>query len=161
MVEFTARRLMELEVVALTGAGDAERSPERTNQRNGYRERRWETRAETVPLNIPKLRKGSYLPAFLEPRRAAEKVLVAVIQEAYIQGVSRHSVDDLVKAMWMSGVSKSEFSRLCVEFDERVNAFLARPLAGDWPFVWLGATYIKVRQCGRISSAAATTAVWS
>ena len=129
MVEFTARRLMELEVVALTGAGDAERSPERANQRNGYRERRWETRAGTVPLKIPKLRKGSYLPAFLEPRRAAEKALVAVTQEAYIQGVSTHSVDDLVKAMGMSGVSKSEFSRLCVAFDERVNAFLARPLA--------------------------------
>ena len=159
MVEFTARRLMALEVVALTVAGDAERSPERTNQRNGYRERRWETRAGTAPLKIPKLRKGNYLPAFLEPRRAAEKALVAVIQEAYIQRVLTRSVDDLVKAMAMSGVSKSEFSRLCVAFDEQVNAFLARPLAGDWPCVWLGATYIKVRQCGRVSSAAATVAV--
>ena len=159
MVEFAAQRLLELEVVALTGAGDAERSPERTNQRNGYRERRWETRAGAVPLKIPKLRKGSYLPAFLEPRRAAEKALVAVIQEAYIQGVSTRSVDDLVKAMGMSGVSKSEVSRLCAELGERVNAFLARPLEGDWPCVWLGATYIKVRQCGRISSAAATLAV--
>ena len=103
MVGFAAQRLMELEVEALTGAGYAERSLERTNQRNGYRERRWETRVGTVPLKIPKLRKGSYLPAFLEPRRAAEKALVAVIQEAYIQGVSTRSVDDLVKAMRMSG----------------------------------------------------------
>ena len=108
---------------------------------------------------IPKLRKGSYLPAFLEPRQAAEKASVAVIQEAYIPGVSTRSVDELVKAMGMSGVSKSEVSRLCAEIDERVNAFLDRPLEGDWPFVWLDATYIKVRQSGRIVSVAATLAV--
>jgi transposase-like protein len=159
MVGFAAQRLMELEVEALTGAEYGERTSERTNQRNGYRERRWETRAGTVPLKIPKLRKGSYLPAFLEPRRAAEKALVAVIQEAYIQGVSTRNVDELVKAMGMSGVSKSEVSRLCAEIDERVNVFLDRPLEGDWPFVWLDATYIKARHSGRIASVAATIAV--
>ncbi len=159
MVGFAAQRLMDLEVEALTGASYRERSEERTNHRNGYRGRRWETRAGTVPLQIPKLRKGSYLPAFLEPRRAAEKALVAVIQEAYIHGVSTRSVDDLVKALGMSGVSKSEVSRLCAEIDERVHAFLDRPLEGDWPFVWLDATYIKVRQAGRIVSVAATIAV--
>jgi len=112
-----------------------------------------------VPLQIPKLRKGSYFPTFLEPRRTAEKALVAVIQEAYVQGISTRSVDDLVKAMGMSGISKSQVSRLCEEIDERVNAFLDRPLEGDWPFVWLDATYIKVRQSGRIVSVAVIVAV--
>ena len=102
-----------------------------------------------MPLQIPKLRKGSYFPTFLEPRRTAEKALVAVIQEAYVQGISTRSVDDLIKAMGMSGISKSQVSRLCEEIDERVNVFLDRPLEGDWPFVWFDATYIKVRQSGR------------
>jgi transposase-like protein len=107
MIAFIASRMMELEVEGLTGAGHGERSPTRINQRNGYRERMWETRAGAVPLEIPKLRKGSYFPAFLEPRRASEKALTAVIQEAYVQGVSTRSVDDLVKAMGMTGISKS------------------------------------------------------
>ncbi len=159
MIQFAAQRIMDLEVEALCGAGYGERSETRSNKRNGHRDRAWETRAGTVPLQIPKLRKGSYFPGFLEPRRTAEKALVAVIQEAYVQGISTRSVDDLVKAMGMSGISKSEVSRLCAEIDERVHAFLDRPLEGDWPFVWLDATYIKVRRAGRIVSVAAIIAV--
>jgi putative transposase len=159
MIGFTAQRLMALEVDALTGATPGERSPERINQRNGYRDRTWETRAGTVELRIPKLRKGSYFPGFLEPRRMAEKALTAVIQEAYVHGVSTRSVDDLVKAMGMSGISKSQVSRLCEEIDERVGAFLNRPLEGDWPYVWIDATYIKARESGRVVSLAAIVAV--
>lgn len=159
MIGFAAQRLMALEVETLTGAGHGERSPERRVQRNGYRDRDWETRCGTVELRIPKLRKGSYFPGFLEPRRMAEKALTAVVQEAYIQGVSTRSVDDLVKAMGMSGISKSQVSRLCEEIDGKVATFLNRPLEGDWPYLWLDATYVKVRQQGRIVSVAVIIAV--
>ena len=152
MLGFVADRLMALDVDQLCGAGAHERSGERVNHRNGYRERRWETRAGAVDVQIPKLRKGAYFPEFLEPRRASEKAMTAVIQEAYIQGVSTRSVDDLVKAMGMTGVSKSQVSRLCVEIDERVDVFLNRPLEGEWPYLWLDATYIKVRRSGRTVS---------
>src|SRR3954454_13286342 len=135
------------------------RSPERLNHRNGYRERAWDTRAGRIELAIPKLRKGSYFPAFLEPRRTAEKALTAVIQEAYIHGISTRAVDDLVKAMGASGISKSQVSRLCAEIDERVNAFLARPIEGAWPYLWIDATYLKSRQAGRIVSVAVIIAV--
>jgi len=159
MLGFVADRLMALDVDQLCAAGVNERTAHRTNHRNGYRSRRWETRAGAVDLKIPKLRRGSYFPEFLEPRRAAEKAMAAVIQEAYVQGLSTRSVDDLVKAMGMTGVSKSQVSRLCAEIDERVNAFLNRPLEGDWPYLWLDATYIKARRGGRIVSVAAIVAV--
>jgi len=159
MIGFAAQRLMEMEVEGLTGAGYGEKSPERLAQRNGYRDRSWETRAGTVELRIPKLRKGSYFPVFLEPRRLAEKALAAVVQEAYVHGVSTRSVDDLVKAMGMSGISKSQVSRLCAEIDDKVKAFLSRPIEGDWPYLWIDATYVKVRESGRIVSVAVIVAV--
>ena len=149
MIGFVAQRLMELDVDNRCGASHGERSAARTNSRNGFRDRVWETRAGTVGLRIPKLRTGSYFPPFLEPRRTAEKALAAVIQEAYVQGISTRSVDDLVQAMGMSGISKSQVSRLCAEIDERVQTFLNRPIEGDWPYLWIDATYLKVRQAGQ------------
>ncbi|MGE7156778.1 IS256 family transposase [Methylorubrum rhodesianum] len=159
LLAFAAKRMMDLEVEARTGAPAGARSPDRLTHRNGYRERAWETRAGRIELAIPKLRKGSYFPSFLEPRRTAEKALTAVIQEAYIHGISTRSVDDLVKAMGGSGVSKSQVSRLCEEIDERVNAFLSRPLEGTWPYLWIDATYVKAREGGRIVSRATIVAV--
>jgi putative transposase len=159
MVGFAAQRLMELEVEGLTGAAHGERSGDRINHRNGYRDRDWETRAGTVELRIPKLRRGSYFPGFLEPRRMAEKALAAVIQEAWIGGVSTRRVDELVQAMGLSGIGKSQVSKLCKDIDERVHAFLDRPLVGEWPYLWLDATYLKQREGGRIVSVAAIIAV--
>src|ERR1700739_2130692 len=159
MIGFAAQRLMELETETLCGAGHGERSDNRTNQRNGYPDRDWQIRVGTVELRIPKLRRGSYFPGFLEPRRMAEKALTAVIQEAYVQGISTRSVDDLVKAMGMSGISKSQASRLCEEIDGKVKAFLDRPIEGDWPYLWVDATYVKVRQNGRVVSVAVIMAV--
>jgi transposase-like protein len=159
MIGFAAQRLMELEVGEVTGAAHGERSPDRLVQRNGYRDRDWQTRVGTVELRIPKLRRGSYFPTFLEPRRTAEKALTAVIQEAYVQGISTRSVDDLVRAMGMEGISRSQVSRLCAEIDDRVRDFLARPIEGDWPYLWLDATYVKVREAGRIVPVAVTIAV--
>jgi hypothetical protein len=150
LLAFAAERMMELEVEAHTGAPAGARSLERLTHRNGYRERAWETRAGRIDLAIPKLRKGSYFPSFLEPRRTAEKALTAVIQEAYVHGISTRAVDDLVKAMGGSGVSKSQVSRLCEEIDERVNAFLSRPLEGTWPYLWIDATYVKARRPDRL-----------
>jgi putative transposase len=159
MIQFVAQRLMELDVETLCGAGYDVKSGERTNSRNGYRDRIWDTRAGSMELKIPKLRSGSYFPPFLEPRRTAEKALAAVIQEAYVHGVSTRSVDELVKALGMTGISKSQVSRLCGEIDERVSQFLARPIEGDWPYLWIDATYVKVREAGRIVSVAVIIAV--
>ena len=159
MIGFAGQRLMELEVGALTGTAHGQKNAGRTVQRSGYRERDWQTRAGAVELRIPKLRRGSYFPGFLEPRRMAEKALTAVIQEAYIQGISPRSVDDLVQAMGGSGISKRQVSRLCEDIDERVPAFLDRPIKGDWPYLWIDATYVKTRQAGRIVSVAVIVAV--
>jgi putative transposase len=158
-LQFALQRLMEMDVEALCKAAYGERSDERINSRNGYRDRAWETRAGTIDLKIPKLRSSSYFPGFLEPRRTAEKALTAVIQEAYIQGISTRSVDELVKAMGMSGVSKSQVSRLCEDIDGRVQEFLNRPIEGDWPYLWIDATYVKTRQAGRVVSVAVIIAV--
>ena len=159
MLGFAAERLMEAEVQARTGAAHGVRDPARQVQRNGYRGRAWDTRVGRIDLEIPRLRRGSYFPSFLEPRRTAEKALTAVIQEAYIHGVSTRAVDDLVKAMGGSGISKSEVSRLVEEIDGRVNAFLTRPLEGHWPYLWIDATYVKAREGGRIVSTATIVAI--
>jgi putative transposase len=151
--------LMESDAEGLIGAGRHERSPERLNYRNGYRDRALDTRLGTLQLRVPKLRQGSYFPPFLEPRKVSEKALVAVIQEAWIGGVSTRRVDDLVQAMGLSGISKSTVSKLCKDIDERVGGFLERPLEGEWPYLWLDATYLKVREGGRIVPVAAIIAV--
>jgi len=159
MLAFAAERIMEAETEVAAGAAKGVRTPLREAYRNGYRERDWDTRAGRIELAIPRLRKGSYFPSFLEPRRTAEKALVAVVQEAYVHGVSTRAVDDLVKALGAGGMSKSQVSRLCAEIDTRVNAFLSRPLEGRWPYLWLDATYLKVRDGGRIVSRAVIIAV--
>src|SRR6201986_5071381 len=151
--------LMEADVEGLIGAGRYERSGERTTWRNGYRDRALDTRLGALQLRIPKLRQGSYFPPFLEARKGSEKALIAVIQEAWIGGVSTRRVDDLVQAMGLSGISKSQVSKLCKDIDERVTAFLERPIEGEWPYLWLYATYLKVREGGRIVSVAAIIAV--
>src|SRR4051794_5616887 len=159
VAEAALQLLMEVDVEGLIGAGRYERSAERLSWRNGYRERTLDTRLGSLQLRIPKLRQGSYFPPFLEPRRTSEKALVAVIQEAWVGGVSTRRVDDLVQAMGLAGISKSTVSKLCKDIDDRVNAFLDRPLAGEWPYLWLDATYLKQREGGRIVSVAAIIAV--
>jgi putative transposase len=158
-LRFALQQLMDMDVEALCKAAYGARTEDRANSRNGYRDRLLETRAGSVDLKIPKLRSGSYFPGFLEPRRTTEKALTAVIQEAYIQGISTRNVDELVKSLGMTGISKSQVSRLCEEIDERVNTFLNRPIEGDWPYLWIDATYVKVRQAGRIISVAVIIAV--
>jgi putative transposase len=159
LAETVLQILMEADVEGMIGAGRYERSGERSTWRNGYRDRTLDTRLGPLNLRIPKLRTGSYFPPFLEARKTTEKALVSVIQEAWIAGVSTRKVDDLVQAMGLSGISKSQVSKLCKEIDERVGAFLKRPLEGDWPYLWLDATYLKVREGGRIVSVAAIIAM--
>ncbi len=161
LAESTLNRLMDFDADNAAGAGRHERSPDRTTYRNGYRDRVFETRVGALDLKIPKFRSGpSYYPGFiLEPRRLMEKALTAVIQEAWINGVSTRRVEELVQAMGMTGISKSQVSKLCKDIDERVGSFLERPLEGEWPYLWLDATYLKQRQGGRIVSVAAIIAV--
>ena len=159
VAEAVLQLIMETDVEGVIGAGRHERAEGRVTYRNGYRDRPLDTRLGTLNLRVPKLRQGSYFPGFLEPRRTSEKALVAVIQEAWIGGVSTRRVDELVQAMGLSGISKSTVSKLCKDIDDRVGEFLNRPLSGDWPYLWLDATYLKVRQGGRIVSIAAIIAV--
>src|SRR6201996_5569767 len=154
IAEAVLQILMEADVEGLIGAGRHEPTGDRLNYRNGYRERSLDTRLGQLSLRLPKLRQGSYFPPFLEPRKTAEKALVTVIQEAWIGGVSTRRVDELVQAMGLSGISKSQVSKLCKDIDERVNAFLDRLIDGEWPYLWLDATYLKVRDGGRIVSVA-------
>lgn len=157
--EAVLQLLMEADVEGRIGAARHERSGERLTYRNGFRDRSLNTRLGSLQLRIPKLRQGSYFPPFLEPRKTSEKALVAVIQEAWIGGVSTRRVDELVQAMGLCGISKSSVSELCRDIDERVQAFLNRPIAGEWPYLWLDATYLKQREGGRVVSVAAIIAV--
>lgn len=159
LAEAVLQLLMEADVDGLIGASRHERSAERVSYRNGYRDRSLDTRVGSLQLRIPKLRQGSYFPPFLEPRKTSERALVAVIQEAWIGGISTRRVDDLVQAMGLSGISKSQVSKLCKDIDERVHAFVSRPLTGEWPYLWLDATYLKQREGGRVVSVAAIIAV--
>lgn len=158
-VRVLAQAVMEAEVTELTGAAKGERAPDRRlTNRNGYRERRWDTRVGTLELAIPKVRDGSYFPSLLEPRRRAERALLAVVQEAYVLGVSTRRVEDLVDALGIASISKSEVSRICGALDAEVEAFRRRPLVEAYPYLWLDATYVKVREAGRVVSMAALVA---
>src|SRR6202012_4719674 len=159
VAEAVLQLLMEADVDGLIGAGRYERNGDRTTWRNGHRDRVLDTRLGSLQLRIPKLRQGSYFPPFLEARKASEKALIAVIQEAWFGGVSTRRVDDLVQAMGLSGISKSQVCQLCKEIDKRLPASPDRPLAGEWPYLWLDATYLKQREGGRIVSVAAIIAV--
>lgn len=150
---------VELEAEQVIGAGRYERTENRTTHRNGYRERTWETRVGEIPLRIPKLRDGTYFPSLLEPRKRSEKALLSVVQSAYVQGVSTRKVDDLLRALGLTGIDKSKVSRICKELDEVVEAFRNRPLEGKYPYLWLDALYLKVRQDHRIVSQALIVAI--
>ncbi len=159
-VRILAQAIMEAEVTEVTGVPRGERDPERRlTHRNGYRDRRWDTRVGTIDLAIPRVRDGNYFPSLLEPRRRAERALLAVVQEAYVAGVSTRRVDDLVRALGIEGISKSEVSRICAALDAEVEAFRTRSLAEiACPYLWLDATYLKVREGGRVVSMAVLVA---
>ena len=158
-VRVMSQMVMELEAQQMTGADLHERTPKRKNYRNGYRERIWKTRVGEIDLRIPKLREGSYFPSLLEPRRPSEKALLAVAQQAYIEGVSTRKVDALLKSMGLTGIDKSAVSRICKELDEVVEDFRNRPLDRQYPYMWLDALYLKVRQNKRIVSLAMVIAI--
>lgn len=158
-IRILMQAVIEAEVSQRIGAERYERSPERVTQRNGYRERVYETRVGELTLHVPKLREGSYFPSFLEPRRKAEKALLAVVQSAYVEGVSTRKVDSLLQSLGLTGIDKSQVSRICKELDEPVRAFRERRLEGNYPYIWLDATYLKVRQNHRIVSMATVVAM--
>jgi putative transposase len=158
-VRVLAEAVMDLEVEQHLGAGRHERSPERSGHRNGHRERAWDTRVGTIALRVPRVRDGSYFPALLEPRTRAERALLAVVQEAYVGGVSTRRVDGLVKSLGMEGISKSQVSRICAELDAEVERFRSRPLTEPYPYLWLDATFVKVREAGRVVSQAVVIAM--
>ncbi len=158
-VEMLAQAVIELEADQRIGAEKHERTPERTTYRNGYRERPWDTRVGRVNLRIPKLREGSFFPELLQPRRRSEQAPLSVVQEAYIHGVSTRKMDELVKSLGLEGISKSEVSRVCQALDEGVRRFLSRPIELPVPYMWLDATYLKVREDGRVVSMALVVAI--
>lgn len=157
--QLLTQRLIELEATERIGAERYERTSERSTYRNGYRDRPWETRVGKLDLKIPKVREGTFFPSFLEPRKMAEKAILSVVQEAYIHGVSTRKVDDLVRALGLDGIDKSEVSRIARELDEEVNLFLNRPIEGPYPYLWLDATYLKVRSDHRVVSKALVIAL--
>jgi putative transposase len=158
-VRVLAQAVMETEVSSQIGAAPYERSSERVAYRNGYRTRRWDTRVGTIELKIPKVTAGAYFPSLLEPRRRAERALHAVVVEAYVKGVSTRKVDDLVKALGIDGISRSEVSRICKVLDEEVRGFLGRSIEDPCPYLWLDATFHKVREAGRVVSVATVVAI--
>ena len=159
-VRILAQGVMEAEVSELTGVPRGVRDPEhRLTSRNGYRERRWDTRVGTLELAVPRVRDGSYFPSLLEPRRRAERALLAVVQEAYLLGVSTRRVEDLVASLGIASISRSEVSRICAALDTEVDAFRGRSLTDmAYPYLWLDATYLKVREHGHVVSMAALVA---
>src|SRR5438094_5506089 len=158
-VRVLSQALMEIEVSQQIGADRYERTAERSGQRNGYREREWDTRLGTLGLRVPRVRETSYLPSWLEPRKRAEQALAAVVREAYVQGVSTRKVDDLVRALGLDGISKSQVSRICGALDEEVERFRQRRLEGEYPYLWLDATFVKVRDGGRVVSQTVVLAI--
>ena len=161
-VRMLAHALMEAEVETHVGAAPHERTTTRTGQRNGYRERAWDTRVGTIDLRVPRVRDGSYAPSLLEPRRRAEQALASVVQQAYVSGVSTRRVDDLVRSLGMDGISRSQrsqVSRICQGLDDEVRRFRERTLEGPYPYVWLDATFVKARQDGRVASLAVLVAI--
>jgi len=158
-VALVAAQLMEAEITTEIGARRGEVSPDRTTHRNGYRERRWETRVGEIDLLVPRKRSGeAYFPSFLEPRRPAEQAIVSVVMEAYVNGVSTRKVDRLVEQLGIHGMTKDRVSALCRALDERVEAFRNRPLEGDYPYLWLDAKHLKVRDRGHVRSKALVVA---
>src|SRR5690606_9330320 len=154
-----AQALIDLEASERIGARPYERTAKRQVYRNGRRLRRWDTRVGRLDLKIPKLRRGSFFPSLLEPRRRAERALLAVVQEAYVHGVSTRKVDELIKALGLEGISKSQVSRICAELDADVERFRTRRIEQPVPYLWLDATYVKVREDGRVQSMALVVAV--